>query len=172
MIFKGFKEKSNKKYIDKKLKNRVIPQDNARIKKVGVLINKDEAIDVKWFDTLAASLKVTPNNFQLIVFTKEKRSENVSFNNTYNEKNIGWGGTIKHPDLERFINTAFDLLISYYTEESIHLKLITTASNAKFKVGVLQEDERLNDLIIKTDLKDYSTFETELLKYLKILNKL
>ena len=137
-----------------------------------MLINRDEEVDAKWFDVLVEGLKIRPNDFQLISFTKEKRSENASFNNTYNEKNIGWHGIIKHPDLKRFLKTDFDVLISYYTEELTALKLLTTASDSKFKVGILQGDERLNDLIIKTKLKDFDTFKKELIKYLTILNKI
>jgi len=46
------------------------------------------------------------------------------------------------------------------------------ASEAAFKIGIYQEDERLNDLIIKTQPKDLKTFKNELIKYLSILNKL
>jgi len=172
MILKGFKEKSIKKCINKTLSSRKIVLGNSKVKTVGVLINIDEAIDIKWFDTLAQTLKINPNNFQLISFTKEKKLEEQLFNNLYNEKSIGWKGKIKHPDLKRFIDKDFDVFISYYTEDFILLRLLTTISKAKFKVGILQEDERLNDLIIKTEVKDFATFKKELIKYLSILNKL
>ncbi|WP_299890546.1 hypothetical protein [uncultured Lacinutrix sp.] len=172
MILKGFKEKSNEKYINRTLNNRLVSQDSSKIKKIGVLVNKGELIEYKWFEALAKTLKVKPNDFQLIIFTKEKKIEGININKTYNENNIGWNGVIKDPDLKRFLDTDFDIFISYYTEESISLKLLTAASKAKFKVGVLQDDERLNDLIIKTKIKDLDTFKSELMKYLTVLNKI
>ena len=45
-------------------------------------------------------------------------------------------------------------------------------SKAEFKVGILQTDERINDLIIKTKLKEFDVFKEELFKYLTILNKI
>ena len=47
----------------------------------------------------------------------------------------------------------------------------TATSEAKFKVGLIEETN-VNDLVIKTDINDTSTFENELVKYLRILNKL
>ena len=172
MILKGFKEKSIKKYINKTLGSRKVMLDNSKIKTIGVLLNDDEAIDLKWFETLAKTLKINPNNFQVVSFTKEKKLEEQVFNNTYNEKSIGWKGKVKHPDLKRFIDTDFDVFISYYSEDSLLLNVLTAISKAKFKVGVFQIDERLNDLIIKTEVKDFETFKNELIKYLTILNKI
>ena len=63
------------------------------------------------------------------------------------------------------------MLISYYTSDKLPLIFATATSEAKFKVGILEESNT-NDLVIKTDIKDTSTFEKELVKYLRILNKL
>jgi hypothetical protein len=45
-------------------------------------------------------------------------------------------------------------------------------SKANFKVGLSAEDKRLHDLILEIEPKDTSTFKTELIKYLKTLNKI
>jgi hypothetical protein len=49
---------------------------------------------------------------------------------------------------------------------------MTAFSKAKFKIGILQTDERLNDLILKTNIKQHEVFKEEVLKYLTILNKI
>ena len=56
--------------------------------------------------------------------------------------------------------------------EHLELKLLTGTSKAQFKIGILQSDARLNDLIIKTNLKEFDVFKAELHKYLNILNKI
>jgi hypothetical protein len=118
-------------------------------------------------------LSVTANAIEVVAFTNDKKKDQSNeLIATYDGTDLGWNGTIKDANLKTFINTDFDLLISYYTEDNILLKLLTTASKSKFKVGILQEDERINDLIIKTELNDFKTFKIELEKYLKILNKL
>jgi len=172
MILKGFKEKSNKKYINSRLKNRKIENSNTKIKTLGVILNTQEVSDLEWFNTLAKDLKIHPNNVKIISFSEDKNIENHLWENTFSPKNFGWKGTLKSPELKTFTNTKFDALISFYTEEHTLLKLLTVASEAAFKIGIYQEDERLNDLIIKTQPKDLKTFKNELIKYLSILNKL
>jgi len=157
MILKGFKEKSNKKYIEKKLK--------------GVIFSKDEKDDFDRFKVLASDLEIKTNRITIIAFTEDEKSESGMWDSVYNPKDFGWKDNVKNQELQQFIDTDFDLLINYYTKENIGLKLITASSKAKMKVGILQTDERFNDLIIKTDIKDIKTFTSELIKYLKILNK-
>ena len=79
---------------------------------------------------------------------------------------------IKNIELQSFLNTKFDALISYYTKENLELKLLTARSKAKFKIGILRSDDRLNDLIIKTNLKEFDVFKAEVHKYLSILKKI
>lgn len=90
----------------------------------------------------------------------------------FDPKDFGWGGTIKNTELQSFLDTEFDVLISYYAKDQLELKLLTALSQAKFKIGILQTDERLNDLIIKTDISEFNVFKDELIKYLTILNKI
>lgn len=173
MILKGFKEKSNKKYINKALSERVVVTTKDKVKRIGVLVNNNESIDYSWFKALKEVLNVTSNAIEVVAFTNDKKKdESNELVATFDGTDLGWNGTIKETNLKTFINTDLDLLISYYTEDNTLLKLLTTASKAKFKVGILQEDERINDLIIKTELDDFKTFKIELEKYLKILNKL
>ena len=70
------------------------------------------------------------------------------------------------------MDVPFDILISYFEKDVLELKLMTAKSKAKFKIGILQTDERLNDLIIKTSLKQFELFKKEVFKYLSILNKI
>jgi hypothetical protein len=49
---------------------------------------------------------------------------------------------------------------------------MTALSKGKFKIGILQSDERLNDLIIKTKLTQFDLFKAEVFKYLSILKKI
>ena len=173
MILKGFKEKSNKKYINKIVNERVVVTTKDKVKRVGILVNNNESVDYNWFKTLKELLNVTDRAIEIIAFTNDKKKDESNEHiTTYDGTDLGWNGTIKDTNLKTFITTDFDLLISYYAEDNILLKLLTTASKAKFKVGILQEDERINDLIIKTELNDFKTFKVELEKYLKILNKL
>ena len=52
------------------------------------------------------------------------------------------------------------------------MPLLTATSKAEFKIGIQQTDERLNDFILKTKLKDFYLFKRELVRYLNILKKI
>lgn len=172
MIFKSFKEKSNKDYINSQLKKRVVTPSNTKIKSIGVIFNADEINNITNFKTLAEDLNINIENLEIIAFKSKIEKQEKTFNPTFTFKHIGWKGAIKNQALKRFLNTEFHLLISYYKNDITSLKLLTVASKSKFKVGILKADERINDLIFKTEINDFKTFTSELKKYLNILNKI
>ncbi|MEJ6791424.1 MAG: hypothetical protein QNK89_01435 [Lacinutrix sp.] len=172
MILKGFKEESKKNYINFQLKNRIVKEINTKVGRVGVLFNNEELKQIPDFKSLAKILNTKEEAIEIIAFKSKLKEKEVIFNPTFTLKHLGWRGKIKDENLQRFLNTEFDLLLSYYKRDVTVLKLITVASKAKFKVGILETDERINDLIIKTELNDFKTFTSELKKYLNILNKI
>ena len=171
MILKGLKEKSNKNYIDKCVKNRVMVSNSNIIKTVGFIVDDSEFLDLDWINKLSEVLKVKKENFEILALTNPKSKTESIYPNTFSRKDLGWKGNVKTETLKSFLNKKNDLLISYYTSDKLPLIFATATSEAKFKVGLVEETN-VNDLVIKTDIKDTSTFENELVKYLRILNKL
>lgn len=172
MILKGFKEKSNKKYLNKLLSERQVNVSDDKLKSLGIIFNIDEIHDFESFRKLSDFLKVRPNKLKIIAFTESNKNDVHAWDECFNLKDFGWSGKIKNSDLQTFLDVPFDILISYYGKDILELKLITAKSKAKFKIGILQTDERLNDLIIKTSLKQFDLFKKEVFKYLSILNKI
>jgi len=172
MFLKGFKEKSNKKIINSLLKSREVFVDESKIEHLGILLHVNEFDDFEVFRKLAASLNVLPNKLKIVAFTDNEKDQPNFWEVCFNLKDFGWKGTVNNVELQTFLDTQYDALISYYTSEVIELKLITAMSKAKFKIGILQSDERLNDLIIKTEVGQFDLFKKELIKYLTIFNKL
>ena len=172
MILKTFKDKSNKKYLNKLISERHLNIDHSKINSLGVILNIDEIDNLEPFKQLANHIKIPQNKFKIIVFSANKNNKQYTCLPCFNPSHFGWKGQIKHTELKSFLNTKFDALISYYTNEQLELKLLTTLSKAQLKIGILQSDKRLNDLIIKTNSKTFNTFKAELYKYLTILNKI
>ena len=172
MILKVFREKSNKKYLNKLLSERHVNVNDNKVESLGVIINIDEIDDFELFRKLAEYIKVRSNKLKIIAFSENKKDDLNSWDLCFNPKDFGWSGTIKNMELQSFLDNNFDALISFYEKDILEIKLITALSKAKFKIGILQTDERLNDLIIKTNLKQFKLFKTELFKYLTILNKI
>ncbi|XMO86683.1 hypothetical protein AAFN75_18000 [Algibacter sp. AS12] len=158
--------------MNKLLANREVIVNNSEVVSLGIIINVDEFDDFEVFRELADYIKIRPNRMKVIAFSSGKKESLLSWDDCYNPKDFGWKGTIKNAELQTFLNKEFDVLISYYEKEILELKLITAESKAKFKIGILQTDERLNDLIIKTNLKQFDLFKEEVFKYLTILKKI
>ena len=68
------------------------------------------------------------------------------------------------------ILNGYDVLINFYIKDIPQLNLVAAASNAKFKVGFSDVDNRINDLVIGAGPNNIDLFISELNKYLKILN--
>ncbi len=173
MILKVFKEKSNKKYLNKLLTNRHVNVTNGKVESLGVIVNNDEFTDLEQFEKLKSLLSLKDYSVKIITYTSKKESNTLVLNeNCYNAKDFGYRGKLKKEALKSFIEEPFDVLISYYTHDILELKLLTASSKAKLKIGLLQTDERINDLIIKTPITAFNIFKNEVFKYLTILNKI
>ncbi|MGJ5642093.1 DUF6913 domain-containing protein [Formosa sp. S-31] len=171
MILKGFKEKSIKKYFNKLLENRVLTDNSKPIESLGVILDYSEISQVETLENLSKTLKINSVKFKVVAFNTAKDYEQ-GLCPVFSEDDFDWKGQIKTAELKAFLNTPFDALISYYFKDDLHLKLLTAMSEAKFKIGVLQEEPKLNDLIIATDSKAFEVFKSELLKYLSILKRI
>jgi len=172
MILKGFKIKSNKKHLNKILSIRDVNITDSKIKSLGVVLHINEVADFELFRSLSEDLNIHINNLKIIAYSDNDEENPNSWDVCFNEKDFGWKGNIKNVELQSFLDTEFDALISYYTTDELELKLITAKSQAQFKIGIFQTDDRLNDLIIKTGLNEFNVFKSELFKYLTILNKI
>ncbi|MCB4797478.1 DUF6913 domain-containing protein [Neotamlana laminarinivorans] len=171
MILQGFKEKSNKKYLNKLLSNRETNVTDDKVESLGIVVNVDEFDDIEQFVNFSETINIRSNKLKIITFSENEKEDLLSWDSCFNPADFGWNGSIKNTELDTLISKNFDLLISYYTKNITEIKLITALSKAKFKIGIYQEDERLNDLIIKTTVKEFNLFKDEVIKYLTILNK-
>ena len=172
MILKAFKEKSNQKYVNKLLSARKAAVNNNKVKVIAVLLNANEFEDFEVFRNYFKALNLTSPKHKIVAFTKDDKYEGSQWETYFSPKHFGWKGKINSIDLQSFIDEPFDVLVSYYKNETPELNLITAASKANLKVGLSRNDERFYDLIIDVDPKDIKTFKNELKKYLNILNKL
>ncbi|MBT8393625.1 MAG: hypothetical protein HKO81_03865 [Flavobacteriaceae bacterium] len=172
MFLKGFKEKSNQKFINKLIDSRKAGLSSKKIESVGILVNLSEFDDFETLRIFYESLKINPNKIKIVGFTEDKDLVESSIELLYSEKQIGWKGKIKNNELISFINTNFDVLVSFYKKDNLELNLVTALSKANFKVGLSNYDERLHDLILDVYTNNFEVFKNEFIKYLTILKKL
>ena len=137
------------------------------IKSIGCIV--DTNLDLDYSDILDLAVEMG---------LKEKDIKIISYSNSiYNDpfckmrisdKSVNFYGNIISADAEEFTSSKYDILINYFGENRI-LTLLSSKTNAKFRVGFESVDSRLNDLIFSQKIKKYNDFKNEIIKYLKMI---
>ncbi|MNS49906.1 hypothetical protein D3C72_825380 [compost metagenome] len=130
-------------------------------------------IDESFFESSEALIKeitlqgIALENIKVLAYREKFKEKEAYPRPTFGKKHINWNGEITESFLNEFINSEFDLLLSYYDVENIFLMLVTSKSKAKFKIGFSAVDQNLSRLMINTELGNYKLFVSELFRYLK-----
>ncbi len=139
---------------------------------IGILVNADEFSDFKFLRSLGKSML---KNVQVeIVAYSKTRSETSEENVTlFSNSDFKLSGAVKSIKLNDFIAQPFRFLISYYQRENVFLHFLKASSNAAFKIGIQQQASAcFQDLTIDSTPDQTEVFKSEVLKYLKILNRI
>ena len=172
MFLKRLKENSNQKYYKNLLKTEASKNKNGRVESIGIILNFDEFNNYDKLRKIIKNIGIKDNKVKFIAFITDDKSQPNSWDSFFCKKDFGWNAKINNTELIDFIETPFDALISYYNEDILELNLVTAMSNAKFKIGIGNHDDRLYDLKISLKTQHTDVFEKELEKYLKVLNKI
>jgi len=172
MFFKRLKRKSNQKYMNNILNGRKASVDDRPIKSVGVIFNQEEFKNYDQIRSLFKGIGINENRVKFITFIDDEKSRPNGWDAYFYPENFGWKGKIEGADLVDFVNEPFDALISYYQSDDLELNMVTTMSKANFKIGISNKDERLYDFIINMQPNQINIFKNELIKYLKVFNKI
>ncbi len=142
------------------------------IKTVGLLIDETAFSEKESLIQELISNGFVESNITVIVYSEAINKKENPSRYTFNSDVLNWNAEITDTVVSQFIQTEFDLLVSYYETEKAILLLITNNSKARFKVGFSSIDKRLHHLTITTRIENHTIFVQELCKYLKILNKI
>ncbi|WDF65175.1 DUF6913 domain-containing protein [Flavobacterium sp. KACC 22763] len=167
MFLNYIKEFFVKKSLNVNLNNEKSDVFTKNVQTIGLLI------DESTFESSEALIKeitlhgIALENIKVLAYREKFKEKETYLRPTFGKKHINWNGEITEGFLSEFINSEFDLLLSYYDVENIFLMFITSKSKAKFKVGFSAVDQNLNRLMINTGLGNYKLFVAELFRYLK-----
>lgn len=172
MILKAFREKSIQKFTNRLLNSKNVAISNKKLESVGVIIDAREFADAEGFKHFFNKLGIRLPKIKIIIFVEDEKKTERLWGNYFSKKDFGWYGAIKHAELKMFLETEFDALVSYYKNDDLELKMATAVSKANFKIGLSDVDDRLYDFILDVGTNQFEVFQTELKKYLTILNKI
>nr|WP_240622559.1 hypothetical protein [Flavobacterium crocinum] len=149
------------------MSNQKNPDFSKNVQTIGLLVDESNS---SHSETLVKELMlqgIALENIKIVAYNSKFRKQETYLRPTFGKSHISWNGEIKESFLNDFVNSKFDLLLSYYNEENKFLMMLTSKSNAKFKVGFASVDNSLNRLMINTELENYKLFVSELFRYLK-----
>lgn len=169
MNFKALKKYFLKKQIEKHLKENISDKNLNGLKTVGILVNAHEFENMEAFNSLVNSLEILNKDLKLIFYKEEKRNLPTFEQNNFSSKDFNWKGVLTKPAIEEFLDREYDLFIGYYSKRNSYLDYITSRTKAKLKVGLKHKDDRFFDIVFKVKTSEFSLFEKELAKYIKIL---
>lgn len=169
MFLNGLKEKSIIRKLKKKVANREYIPSGTPIRTLGILQEQGAPFEIKNRSVLAKALGITENDIEVFTFVGKLPKDQKEIEGMYAVKSIGWNATLKTAALKAFVAKDFDVLLSYYTEDHLPLRLVSGLSKAIFKVGLTNEEDGLHDLVITTAMGEEMILINELEKYLRIL---
>jgi len=173
MIFTGFKRKSNRFFFNRRLVD-LLKKSSAisskEIKHVIVFLDDISEKD-KIKKEVLALFNIAESDLEMVIFqqktAKEEHSEAI-----ITPKDFGWYGKINSEKLKIILTKKYDLLINYSKVDNLYSNLLLLQCKIGFRAGFKHLDNRFYDLLIDCKTSDLKLFNEELLKYLKILNKI
>ncbi len=172
MFLRFIKNFALKKNIKKCLPGSIQLAIPDRIITIGIIIDESYFFDREALVEALSSGGIKKENITTLSFKEKAKPKEILNHLYFTRKDISFAGTFLKEEVTAFINKPFDMLISYYDVEKPALLLATAKSKAKFKVGFSTIDDRFNSFMISTQAEKYTEFASELIKYLKILNKI
>ncbi len=165
-----------KKRIQKKialyLKNRDTSNLNDSAVTMGYLVDEDLFKDFEKLFEVSKEMGLKDKDVTVFTFMEVKKKLPSLRQNQINNKEFSWKGIIQNQNANEFLDVPFDVLVGFYRGKNNYLDLMMTKSKAKFKVGFKGVDSRISDLIIDVDPLKTNDFKRELIKYLRVLNKI
>ena len=161
-----------KKIVSSKLTNPDLEVSVSKIKTIGVIVDESYFTNIELLKREIEQYGVDEKNIKVLLFKKKVSKKEIVKEPFFTSSNIKINGEINKKEVNDFLEEPFDLLINYYEVERPSLVLVSKTSKAQFKVGCSTIGRRVNHFMINTSVSQYKEFISELLKYLKILNKL
>jgi len=161
------------KILEKKQDNKSL-QFSDNVKTVGIIVNQGSGFNFEMLKELQSQIATGSENFYVLT-CKGSGDSDEGYNEfrgaIFYEKQFNWNGVLQSKQVVSFLENQFDMLIDYTNADTVFKKYLVAKSNAKFKVGLANIDNRLYDFMIALNTSDIKLFNKELVKYLKILKK-
>lgn len=171
MKFKKIKRHFLEKKYNALLKNHIVNKQpiHKRITTVGILCTEDVYSNEDLQQLISNIFEV--RNTKIYCFRNFSK-ENESSYKHFSENDFDWKGNVTDTSLQAFLDTKFDLLITFIGQKHMYLEYVTLLSKATFKVGYAGLNEDLFDMEVKVLGTDLPPYLYEVRKYLQVLDRI
>ena len=171
-MLEKLKNYSLKKQIDKNLFERDVSQRNSDLTYLGFLVDETFFNEFEMLYEFGTNLGVQRKDIKQLTFAETRKTIPSLRHNQITNKEFNWRGELHNENAREFLDYSFDVLIGLYDGKHKYLDAMVAESRAKFKIGFNDADTRLFDLLLTVDVKNHEHFNTEVMKYLKIMKKI
>lgn len=156
-----------KRIIEKKL-NLFVQREPVKVESVEsviCLLDPSQVSSEEINLSLASMFDDKQPQFQFVYYLKRKRKSNAHYSPQFNRYHLHWDGDLLHPYLSELLDQKFDLMLNYFKKSDLALLALSSSIQAGFRVGFSSVDQRLNDLILASDVFQPKQFAEEFPKY-------
>ncbi len=171
-MIKRIKNYSLQKKRDKSLKDRDLSQRNSKLETLSVLIDLNYIKHTTPIESFGKTLKLDEKKVQILYFDNTEKKSSEADSNKFSPNDFKWNGNAMNQNVKFFIDNPVDVLIGVFSNQNKLLNSLAAQSLARFKIGYLDADSEIFDLILNINPEKENLLQSETIKFLKILNKI
>ncbi|MBE9511709.1 MAG: hypothetical protein IMY71_12600 [Bacteroidetes bacterium] len=145
-------------------------------KRIGIVFNATEQDDYRQVSGFVKDIQDRGIEVKVLGFVNDKDAPNeylLKKNFSYFlKKSLNWYGKPANPEVERFLNEKFDIVIDFSLDNDYLFKYIMALSPSRFKVGKFKEPNNYYDFMIRINKdKDLKYLIEQTSHYLEVINR-
>lgn len=134
--------------------------------KLGVLFNEDNSDKNQLQELIVKSFDVDASEINFLGFSRQTYDGEIKQDFVFTKKDFSLFGQPKSDVINDFLNCNYKFLFNFFGKNEHYLENVAQLTQAKLKVGLLESNEKINDLLLDLNSKDLNFFE-ESSKYIK-----
>lgn len=173
-LFRNLRLRWHDYMLKQRLKQLTVERSSIRFEKanrIGILFDATNLDNQVFVENYVQNMRKIGKQVSLLAFVDDNQEHNNFPFKYYNHKHLSWYEHPNSSDVNQFIETKFDILISLHIHDVQSLEYISALSHAKMRVGKYDESKiDAYDLMIdNSNNNDLQHFIQQVDKHLKIL---
>jgi len=158
-FIKNIQQRIHQHFLQQKMKKNAKVEhysiEFTKAKRIGILYDATESESHGVVASYRQNLLNDGKQVEMLAYIDDKQDHDQELFKYFNRKNLSWTLEPKGNEIEQFINTPFDILLSLHIHPIQPLEYISILSKAHLRVGQYREDAiKCYDLMIDIADKD------------------